>query len=49
MDSDNCEMIIWEDMGDGSYEAWEPSITLEAEDTPIVVDWDVLTQGESNV
>jgi len=40
--NDDYEIIIWEDMGDGSYEAWEPSITLEAEDTPIVVDWDSL-------
>lgn len=47
--NDDHDMIIWEDLGNNTYEAWEPSITLECEDTPIVVDWDVLTQGESNV
>lgn len=37
--NDDYEMVIWEDMGNGSYEAWEPSITLGPDDdTPVDFD-----------
>lgn len=39
---DDYEMIIWEDMGNGSYEAWEPSITLGPDDDDTPVDFDSL-------
>ena len=39
---DDYEMVIWEDMGNGSYEAWEPSITLGPDDDDTPVDFDSL-------
>ena len=36
---DDYEIIIWEDLGDNNYEAWEPSITLGPDDdTPVDFD-----------
>lgn len=39
---DDYEMIIWEDLGDNNYEAWEPSITLGPDDDDTQVNFDSL-------
>lgn len=38
---DDYEVMIWEDLGNNNYEAWEPTITIGPDDD-ISVDFDSL-------